>query len=43
MIVRKKAGGFMQLAERSQNRVENISVILVLEAEFLILKIISLT
>ena len=32
---RKKADGFMQLAERSQNRVESISVILVLAGVFL--------
>jgi hypothetical protein len=32
---RKKADGFMQLAERSQNRVENISVILVIVGVFL--------
>jgi hypothetical protein len=32
---REKADGFMQLAERSQNRAENISVILVIVGVFL--------
>ena len=40
---RKKADGFMQLAERSQKRVENISVILVLAGVFLSVAIALIT
>jgi CHASE3 domain sensor protein len=40
---RKKADGFMQLAERSQNRVENISIILVVVGVFLSALIASIT